>query len=221
MRQQVIEKILNEKIVVIVRGVEKDKLIPLAEAMYNGGVRLLELTFDSSEKISTAETTDNIKILKEHFGDKMYIGAGTVTKIEQVEYTKNAGGEFIISPDTNEKIIKKTLELDMVSIPGAMTPTEIQTAHRNGADFVKVFPVVNVGPSYIKAVKAPLSNINILAVGGINDTNMQEYLKAGVCGFGVGANIIDKKLLENGDYDGITKLTEKYVSVIKGGKING
>lgn len=213
MRQQVIEKILNEKIVVIVRGVEKDKLIPLAEAMYNGGVRLLELTFDSSGKISTAETTANIKILKDHFGDKMYIGAGTVTKIEQVEYTKNAGGEFIISPDTNEKIIKKTLELDMVSIPGAMTPTEIQTAHRNGADFVKVFPVVNVGSSYIKAVKAPLSNINILAVGGINDANMKEYLKAGVCGFGVGANIVDKKLLENGDYDGITKLTEKYVSV--------
>ena len=221
MRQQVIEKILNEKIVVIVRGVEKDKLIPLAEAMYNGGVRLLELTFDSSERISDEETTDSIKMLKKHFGDRMYIGAGTVTKIEQVEYTRNAGGEFIISPDTNAEIIKKTLELDMVSIPGAMTPTEIQTAHRSGADFVKLFPVVNVGSSYIKAVKAPLSNINILAVGGINDSNMQEYLDAGVCGFGIGSNIIDVKLLENGDYDGITRLAEKYVSVIKGGKVNG
>ena len=221
MRQQVIEKILNEKIVVIVRGVEKDKLIPLAEAMYNGGVRLLELTFDSSERISDEETTDSIKILKKHFGDRMYIVAGTVTKIEQVEYTRNAGGEFIISPDTNAEIIKKTLELDMVSIPGAMTPTEIQTAHRSGADFVKLFPVVNVGSSYIKAVKAPLSNINILAVGGINDSNMQEYLDAGVCGFGIGSNIIDVKLLENGDYDGITRLAEKYVSVIKGGKVNG
>lgn len=221
MRQQVIEKILNEKIVVIVRGVEKDKLIPLAEAMYNGGVRLLELTFDSSERISDEETTDSIKMLKKHFGDRMYIGAGTVTKIEQVEYTRNAGGEFIISPDTNAEIIKKTLELDMVSIPGAMTPTEIQTAHRSGADFVKLFPVVNVGSSYIKAVKAPLSNINILAVGGINDSNMQEYLDAGVCGFGIGSNIVDVKLLENGDYDGITRLAEKYVSVIKGGKVNG
>lgn len=221
MRQQVIEKILNEKIVVIVRGVEKDKLIPLAEAMYNGGVRLLELTFDSSERISDAEITDSIKMLKKHFGDRMYIGAGTVTKTEQVEYTRNAGGEFIISPDTNVEIIKKTLELDMVSIPGAMTPTEIQTAHRSGADFVKLFPVVNVGSSYIKAVKAPLSNINILAVGGINDSNMQEYLDAGVCGFGIGSNIVDVKLLENGDYDGITRLAEKYVSVIKGGKVNG
>lgn len=215
MREYIIKTVLKEKLIVIVRGIERDKLIPLAEAMYKGGIRLLELTYDASCKVSDEETAGNIKMLKEHFGDRMYIGAGTVTSIQQVECTKNAGGEFIISPDTNPEIIRKTKEFGMVSMPGAMTPTEIQTAHRHGADFVKVFPVVNVGSSYIKAVKAPLSNINLLAVGGINDTNMREYLKAGVCGFGVGSNIIDKKLLKNEDYDGITKLAEKYVSVIK------
>lgn len=218
MRENVIKAVLQEKLIVIVRGVEENKLIPLAEAMYHGGVRLLEVTFDQSGKISDKQTAKNIQMLKEYFKDKMYIGAGTVTTQSQVEYTKKAGGEFIISPDVNAEVIKKTRMLEMVSMPGALTPTEIQTAHRNGADFVKLFPVSNMGADYVKAVKAPLSHIKLLAVGGINESNMQEYLKAGVCGFGVGSNIVDKALLEQENYDAVTRLAEKYVSVIKGAK---
>ena len=218
MRENVINAVLKEKLIVIVRGVEKDKLIPLAQAMYDGGVRLLELTYDSTGKTEDSQTAQNIQVLKEHFKDKMYIGAGTVTTQEQVEYTKKAGGEFIISPDINAQVIKKTRMLDMVSMPGALTPTEIMTAHVNGADFVKLFPAVSMGSEYIKAVKAPLSHIKLLAVGGINESNMQEYLNAGVCGFGVGSNIVDKKLLDEENYSAITKLAEKYVSVVKGTK---
>ncbi len=218
MRENVIKAVLQEKLIVIVRGVEENKLIPLAEAMYHGGVRLLEVTFDQSGKISDKQTAKNIQMLKNHFADKMYIGAGTVTTASQVEYTEMAGGEFIISPDVNEDVIKKTRMLDMVSMPGALTPTEIQSAHRSGADFVKLFPISNMGADYVKAVKAPLSHIKLLAVGGINESNMQEYLKAGVCGFGVGSNIVDKALLEQENYDAVTRLAEKYVSIIKGAR---
>ncbi|MBQ8804459.1 MAG: bifunctional 4-hydroxy-2-oxoglutarate aldolase/2-dehydro-3-deoxy-phosphogluconate aldolase [Tyzzerella sp.] len=214
MREQVIKAIEKEKLVVIVRGIEREKLIPLAEAMYAGGIRLLEVTYSANGAVSDEDTAENIRMLAEHFGDRMYIGAGTVIKPEQVELTKAAGGKFIISPDAYEAVIRKTRELDMVSMPGALTATEIQAAHRAGADFVKMFPITDMGSAYVKAVRAPLSHIKLLAVGGVDLSNIAEYKKAGVCGFGVGSNIINKKMLADGDYAGITKLAEEYVAAV-------
>lgn len=215
MRNNVIDTILKEKIIVIVRGIDKEKLVPLTNAMYEGGIRLLEVTYSADGSVSDEKTAESIEMLAKEFKDRMYIGAGTVLNEKQVELTKQAGGKFIISPDTCPNIIQKTRELEMVSIPGALTPTEIQSAHRAGADFVKVFPVTNMGPSYIKAVTAPLSHIKLLAVGGVNENNMSDYLDAGVCGFGLGSNIIDKKLIASNDYDAITALAAKYTAVIK------
>lgn len=212
--ENIINAVSKEKLIAIVRGVEKEKLIPLAEAMYKGGIRLLEITYSANGKVRDEETAENIRLLCEHFGDRMYIGAGTVLKEAQVELTAKAGGRFIISPDTNAAVIKVTKELGLISMPGAFTPTEIQTAHSAGADFVKLFPAVNCGPDYFKAVSAPLSHIKLLAVGGIDCDNMADYLKAGVCGFGIGSNIINKKMLDANDYEGLSKLAEKYVKAI-------
>ncbi|MBR3804563.1 MAG: bifunctional 4-hydroxy-2-oxoglutarate aldolase/2-dehydro-3-deoxy-phosphogluconate aldolase [Clostridia bacterium] len=212
---ELIKKIEEEKIIVIVRGVKKENLIPLATAMYNGGIKLLELTYSANGSISDEETAENIRLLSKHFAGKMDIGAGTVLTEKQVELTKKAGGKFIISPDTYDKVIKKTKELGLVSMPGALTPSEIQSAHRAGADFIKLFPIDNLGVSYLKAVKAPLSHIKFLAVGGVDENNMSAYLKAGVCGFGIGSNIVKKDLIEKGDFDAITELAKKYVSIVK------
>ena len=215
MREQIINTIEKEKIIVIVRGVEKEKLIPLAEAMYAGGIRLLEVTYSANGKVSDEETAENISILAKHFEGRMYIGAGTVLTEKQVELTAKVGGGFIISPDTCPEVIRKTRELGLVSMPGALTPSEMQIAHRNGADFVKLFPITNLGASYVKAVKAPLSHLKILAVGGVNENNIAEYLKAGINGFGLGSNIIDKKKIAENDWAGITNLAKKYVSLVK------
>lgn len=214
MKSKVIEAIEKEKIVVIVRGVAKEKLIPLCEAMYKGGIRLLELTFDASKKISDSETAENIKMIAENFSGRMFIGAGTVMEESQVELTKNVGGSFIISPNTDKAVIKRTAELEMVSMPGALTPSEIKLAHDYGADFVKLFPADSFGPGYVKAVKAPLSHIKIIAVGGVNVENIEAYLKAGASGFGIGTNIVDKELINNGRYDEITVLARKYVEAV-------
>lgn len=214
MRNEVIKAIEKEKIVVIVRGVESEKLIPLAEAMYEGGIRLMEITYSANGSVSDEDTAKNIEMLSKHFEGRMFIGAGTVINEKQVELTKNAGGKFIISPDTYPEVIKKTRELDLVSMPGALTPSEIQEAHRAGADFVKLFPITNMGVDYVKAVKAPLSHIRLLAVGGIDDGNISEYLKAGVCGFGIGSNIAKKALIDADDYAAITELSKKYVSAV-------
>ena len=135
MRDELISKIEKEKIIVIVRGIEKEKLIPLAESMYDGGIRLLEVTFDAMGVIGDEETAKNIELLVNHFGDRLSVGAGTVISEKQVELTKKAGGEFIISPDTYSGVIAKTREFEMVSMPGALTPSEIQAANRFGAAF--------------------------------------------------------------------------------------
>lgn len=216
MKQKIIDQIKREKLIVIVRGIERKKLILLAQAMYDGGVRLLEVTYSANGAVSDEDTAENIRALTEHFGNKMYIGAGTVLTEKQVELTKNAGGCFIISPNTKQSVIKKTLELGMVSIPGAFSPSEIEDAHEQGADFVKLFPVTNLGPEYVKAVKAPLSHIDLLAVGGIDLDNIPLYEKAGVCGFGVGSNIADKNMIANEDWQGITVLAKQYSALVKG-----
>lgn len=216
MNNSVISNIEKEKIITIVRGVAKDKLIPLAEAMYNGGIRFIECTYDAKGTYSAEDTADDIRMLASHFGDRMFVGAGTVINERQVELTKEAGGRFIISPDTNAGVIRKTKELGLISIPGALTPSEIATAYRLGADFVKVFPVnLMGGPDYIKTLKAPLSHIRLLAVNGVSAENMGDYLSAGACGVGIGSGIVNKKLIEAGDFEGITNLAKKYTNVIK------
>ena len=214
MREQVIKLIEKEKIVVIVRGVARENLIPLAQAMYEGGIRLLEITYDATGKTPDTETAANIEMLAKHFEGRMYIGAGTVIRPVQVELTAKAGGKFIISPDTNKEIIEKTRELGLVSMPGALTPTEIADASRFGADFVKLFPVSTFGTEYVKAVKAPLSHVKLLAVGGIDEKNIADYAKAGACGFGVGSNIVNKKLIEAGEFGKITELAKEFLKAL-------
>ena len=216
MKTKIIHTIEQEKIIVIVRNVAREKLIPLAEAMYQGGIRLLELTYSANGKISDEDTAENIRMLVQHFEGRMYIGAGTVLTEKQVELTAQAGGQFIISPDTCPLVIEKTRQLGLVSIPGALTPSEMQTAHRSGADFIKIFPITSLGSSYVKAVKAPLSHLKMLAVGGVDEHNIAEYLQAGIDGFGLGSNIIDKEKIALNDWGGITQLAKKYVQLVKG-----
>ncbi len=214
-KQALIERIEREKLIVIVRGIKNEYLIPMAEAMYAGGVRLLEVTYAADGSIPEETTAQGIRMLKEHFGEHMSIGAGTVLTTHQVDLTRAAGGEFIISPDTNPEVISHTASLGLVSIPGALTPTEAQTAHRAGADFVKLFPVTSLGVDYVKGVRAPLSHIRFLAVGGVNEKNMKEYLRAGVCGFGIGSNVVKRDMIEAGDFTGITELTKDFVSALR------
>lgn len=213
----VAEMIDKTSLIVIVRGVPSEKLPLLAEALYDGGVRLLEVTFDARGKKSDEETAADIEALAKKFKGRMYIGAGTVLTEKQVRLTKKAGGSFIISPNTDKGVITESRMCGLVSIPGAMTATEINNAHNFGADYVKLFPITNLGADYVKALKAPLGHIKMLAVGGINEKNIGKYLKAGVDGFGVGSNIINGEYLKNNDFKAITELAKKYTEAIKNG----
>ena len=214
MREQVIADIKKNKIIAIVRGVTGEALIKTAEALYEGGIRLLEVTFDQTGKISEAETADMIRTLSRRFAGRMRIGAGTVMTAEQVAVAAEAGAEYMISPDTSEAVIKATLSAGAVSIPGALTPTEVAVAYGHGADFVKLFPAGELGLSYIKAIRAPLSHIPMLAVGGVNEDNLSQFLGAGLAGVGIGSNIVDKKLIDKGDFAALTALALRYTEQI-------
>ena len=145
----------------------------------------------------------------------MAFGAGTVTSLEMLELAKNAGAQFVVSPDTNEEVIKATVTSGMVSMPGALTPTEILNAHRYGADFVKVFPTSSLGASYIKAIRGPINHVRLLAVGGVNEKNIGEFIRAGVNGAGVGGNLVNKEWIARGEFDKITALAKEFVENAK------
>ena len=211
MREQLIQKVLDKKIVAIVRGVYGEDCVKLAQALYEGGIELLEVTFDQAKPDELTRTSDSIKLLVECLGDKMVFGAGTVTTVEMLELAKNAGAKFIVSPDTNEEVIRATVAAGMVSMPGALTPTEVVTAHRWGADFVKLFPAGTQGTAYFKAVTAPLNHIRMLAVGGVNEKNIADFLAAGAVGAGVGGNLVNKTWIKNGEFDKITTVAKEFV----------
>ena len=196
------------------RGLNLDELIKTVSAVREGGIRCCEVTYDSTGNPSDEQTASYIKTLVEKFPD-MHIGAGTVLTEKQVELTAAAGGEYIISPDTNVDVIKKTRELGLVSMPGALTPSEATLANRTGADFVKLFPNSEMKPSYLKAVAVPLSHIKFLAVGGVTETNAADYLRSGAVGIGVANGIINKQKIKEGKFAELTELARKYVEAVK------
>ena len=209
MRETVIEKVLKEKVIAIVRGVYDEDCLHLAQALHAGGIGLLEVTFDQSDPAGMVRTADTIALLCRELGSRMVFGAGTVTDTKMLECAIGAGARFIVSPDVNGEVIRATVEAGLVSMPGAMTPTEIQTAHRFGADFVKVFPASVLGPGYIRAVRAPLNHIRLLAVGGVNERNISDFLEAGASGVGVGGNLVNREWIRQGRFEDITALAGK------------
>lgn len=207
--------IKESKLIAIVRGVEQEACIRVAQALYDGGFRLMEITYDQNRPTTWNNTAQAIGAVAEAFAGKMYVGAGTVTCTELVELTHKYGGQFIISPDVNEEVIRRTCELGMVSIPGALTPTEVMTAHQAGADFVKLFPAGALGSGYLKAVKAPISHVDMLVVGGIDENNIASFLAAGACGAGIGGNLVNRAWVEAGQYEKITEVARALVEAVK------
>ena len=214
MRETIIQKILDEKVIAIVRGVYDEDCVSLARALAEGGVTMLEVTFDQKSAEERRRSCNTIRMLVKELGDRMAFGAGTVTSVEMVEMTRDAGGQFVVSPDTNEEVIRATVAAGMVSIPGALTPTEIAQAHRYGADFVKLFPASNMGAGYLKAICAPLSHVRILAVGGVDTDNVKDFMAAGAVGAGVASCLFKKEWVRDGEWEKITDAAKSFVSIL-------
>jgi 2-dehydro-3-deoxyphosphogluconate aldolase/(4S)-4-hydroxy-2-oxoglutarate aldolase len=181
-----LERILHHQLVCILRGADTAKVMQIVQMLYDGGIRLVEITMNSPNPLASIEK------LSEAFSGKMLIGAGTVLNTAMAKDAIAAGAKFIISPTVNSETIRCTKAQDVVSIPGAYTPTEILTAFEAGGDIIKVFPARG-NVDYLKDIQAPLPHIPLMPTGGITPENIVSFKKAGAVAFGIGSSIVDMK----------------------------
>jgi 2-dehydro-3-deoxyphosphogluconate aldolase/(4S)-4-hydroxy-2-oxoglutarate aldolase len=182
----ILSQILQNKIIAIIRGAEPKSVHKIVQALFEGGIKLVEITLNSENAIEL------ISELSAKMNDQMLIGAGTVLDLQSAEIAIAHGAQFIISPSLNIEVIKFTKQKKVVSIPGAFTVTEIVAAYNEGADIVKVFPAIS--PQYIKDLRGPLSHIPLMPTGGINLNNIIEFKKSGAAAFGVGSSLVDANI---------------------------
>lgn len=214
-KQQTLTAIKNSGIIAIVRGVEKEHLIPLFNALKNGGVTCAEITFGYYDDQTTFEQLSEVCKL---FSNEMHVGAGTVLDTQKAELAIKAGVEFLVTPTVEKAVIDYCNEHDKIMISGAYTPTEINYAYNAGSHIVKLFPADSLGSKYIKAVKAPLIHIPVICFGGINANNVGEYVRAGAIGAGIGSDLVDLKAIKSGNFESITQKAKALITAVKEAK---
>lgn len=181
----------------------------LVEAMIAGGVTVMEVT------MTVPGAIDLLRALKKKYGGRLLLGSGTVTTAAQAAATIEAGAEFVVSPSLHPEVINKTKELGKVSIPGALTPTEVITAWNTGADYVKIFPCSAVGgASYLKALLAPFPELQLIPTGGVTQQTAADFLKAGARALGVGSDLVNAKAIAEGRPEVVTNAARAYLEII-------
>lgn len=206
----VMETVLKKRVITIVRGLAPEHMEGLAEALAKGGIGMMEVTFDQRNPQSWKDTAAAIHLLATRFAGVILPGAGTVLTPEQARMAHDAGAQYIISPNVDADVIGETRALGMASMPGALTPTEVVAAWQAGADAVKVFPAGSMGPEYIKALKAPLAHIPLMAVGGIAEETAADFMKAGAIGLGIGGSLVNHAWIAAGEWGKITAAARVY-----------
>ncbi|WP_236976067.1 bifunctional 4-hydroxy-2-oxoglutarate aldolase/2-dehydro-3-deoxy-phosphogluconate aldolase [Membranihabitans maritimus] len=192
-------------IIGILRKINSSALPYILDTYVNAGLTTIEITMNSPE------ATDQIRYAVKHFGDQLYIGAGTVRNKDELKSALQAGAGYIVTPNSNETVINYCKELQIPIFPGALTPTEIYRAYSLGANMVKVFPASAMGPGYFKSILSPLDNIPLIATGGITKENMTEYLKAGATGLGIGSTLFDKEMILRKNWTGLQNHMHDFV----------
>lgn len=171
-------------LIAIIRGVRPDEAEAIGDAVYEGGIRIIEVPLNSPDPFASIDR------LAAKFGEKMLVGGGTVLTTEDVDRVRHSGGRLIVSPNTNAEVIEATTAVGMVSCPGYFTPSEAFTALLAGATVLKLFPAEGASPAVLKAHLAVLpQTAQVLAVGGVQPDNMGPWLDAGAAGFGLGGGL--------------------------------
>lgn len=198
----------ERKVIVVCRGIPAEEMVNVASALYDGGIRFMEVPFNQADPDSFSETAAKIKVVKEALGDKMHVGAGTVITLEQFEIAKEAGAEIIVSPTMEEDVIEATKAAGLISMPGCTTPSEMSKAYKLGADLIKLFPASTVNLKVIKEIRVPLNHLPLVCFGGVSSENIREVLATGVVGVGMASSILDKQALTDRNYEKITALAK-------------
>ncbi len=205
----ILAALVEGAIVPVVRASSAEAALQAVEAIANGGIRAAEITMTVPGAVRVLEK------LADRFGSNLLLGAGTVLDPEPARSCILAGAEFIVSPSLKPATIEMAKRYSKPVFPGALTPTEVLAAWEAGADAVKIFPCGNVGGAkYIKALKGPFPQIEFIPTGGVNLETIGDFLKAGACAVGVGGELVDAKLIQQGRFDAITERARQFLAEV-------
>ncbi|MGK9044947.1 bifunctional 4-hydroxy-2-oxoglutarate aldolase/2-dehydro-3-deoxy-phosphogluconate aldolase [Mammaliicoccus vitulinus] len=201
--------IKETKLIAILRNANPDDVLPIVRTLYKAGVRAIEVTMNSPKAL------ESIDLIANEMKGKVVVGAGTVLDAESARLAILSGATFILSPTVNKETIRMTKKYGVVSIPGALTPTEILEAYEYGGDIIKVFPTTTMGPSYIKDLQGPLPHIPLLPTGGVDLNNVADFIKAGAVGVGLGSALVNTKVETNDAYyDELEKTAQAFYNKV-------
>jgi 2-dehydro-3-deoxyphosphogluconate aldolase/(4S)-4-hydroxy-2-oxoglutarate aldolase len=209
MSKEVEQQLEEAGLIPVLRARSAKEALGVVEAMVAGGVTVVEVT------MTVPGAIDVLRELKRSYGNKLLLGSGTVTDRKECAATIEAGAEFVVSPSLHMDVIAETKAADKVSLPGALTPTEVITAWRAGADFVKVFPCSAMGgASYLKSLKAPFPFLRLVPTGGVTLQTAASFLEAGASALGIGADLVNLLAHADGKPEVITNSARAYVEII-------
>jgi 2-dehydro-3-deoxyphosphogluconate aldolase / (4S)-4-hydroxy-2-oxoglutarate aldolase len=210
MSESTAERIERVGLIPVLRAKNAKQAHAVVEAMIAGGVTVVEVT------MTVPGAIDVLRDLRQKYGDQLLLGSGTVTTAKEAEATIEAGAEFVVSPSLHPEVIEATKAAHKLSIPGALTPTEVITAHRAGADYVKIFPCSAMGGApYVKALLAPFPFLKLIPTGGVTLDSADSFLKAGAKALGVGGDLVNLTAVEEGRADLITQAATAYLQVFE------
>lgn len=210
-KHKTLDRITSVGVVPVVRIADSAQILDAAEALIAGGITIMEVTMSSTRPFETIEK------LKARFGETLLIGLGSVLNPETAKRGIDSGAEFIVSPIFDDGVLETAKKYGKVSILGSLTPTEIQRSHVAGTDIIKVFPATKFGPGYFKDILAPMPHLKLTPTGGVDLSNVADFIRNGAVCVGVGTALLQKDLINNSDWEGLSRLAAQYCQeVIKG-----
>ncbi len=204
-KSEIISLLTTPGIIAIVRSQQAAQVVPLFEALMAGGIRAIELTMTTPNALAA------IREARQKIGERALVGVGTVVTSTDCAAALEAGAEFVVTPICRPELVAIAHASDRPIMLGAYTPTEAQLAHEAGADFIKIFPAEGLGPAYIKALRAPLPHLRLVPTGGIDVTNVADFLKAGCAAVGIGSAVITAQLLKEANWPELTRRAKAIV----------
>lgn len=207
-KTELLSGLTNPGVIAVVRAQKTEQVLPLAEALLAGGVTCIEVT------MSTPNAIDAIRQLSQSAGSRAIVGVGTVLDAATARAAIDAGAEFVVSPIMRREIAEVARELERPVMLGAFTPTEAQAAHEAGSDFIKIFPADALGPSYIKAILAPLRHLRIIPTGIAKPDDIAAFIKAGCVAVGLGSLLVPQQALREGNWSEFTRLARQFVQAV-------
>ena len=209
---ELLQGMLETGVVAIVRPSSSESLVRVAEAIAEGGVRCIEFTMTMPGALDTLQKASS------RFEEDVIFGAGTVLDAEPARAAILAGARFVIAPNLNPEVITICNRYSVVSMPGALAPTEIMQAWDLGADVIKVFPASSFGPAYIRALLAPLPQVKLAPVAGVNLDNVSDYIRMGAACVGVGSSLVNSKLIADEDWGALTERARGLIQGVEAGR---